>query len=134
MTLPCKFLSSGETGNPVVWKRETENGTMLLKPDIHRDDQEEENKTPQRIFWKTSSKEQDWGIKISQTREEDAGMYHCFITNTSETQSVELEVAGTPFRLLFTIQFSVCLNVILMFYTYKIYKKLIFIIFIKKYL
>lgn len=96
VTLPCKFLSSGETGNPVVWKRETENGTMLLKPDKHRDDQEEENKTPQRIFWKTGPKEQDWGIKISQTREEDAGMYHCFITNTSETQSVELEVAAPP--------------------------------------
>lgn len=127
VTLPCKFAkfpSSGETENPtVVWKRETENGVMLLKPDKHRDDQEE-NKTTQRIFWNTSPKEKDWAIKISQTREEDAGIYHCVITNTSQTLSVELEVAGTPFRHSFKMQFSVCLNVILIFCTYKIYKNL----------
>lgn len=123
MTLPCKvakIFSSGETENPpVVWKRETENGVMLLKLDKDQGDQEEKNKTPQRIFWNTRPEEQDWAIKISQSREEDAGMYHCVITNTSRTLSVELEVAGTPFRHLFKMQFSVCLNVILIFYIKK---------------
>ncbi|KAF4110209.1 plasma protease C1 inhibitor [Onychostoma macrolepis] len=99
--LPCRvteFFSSGNTENPhVVWKRQTENGVMLLKPDKNTDDKEKENKTLQRIFW-NSPGEQDWDIKISQTTEEDAGMYYCVITNTStsNTLSVELEVAAPP--------------------------------------
>ncbi|XP_016311304.1 plasma protease C1 inhibitor [Sinocyclocheilus anshuiensis] len=100
VTLPCKVatvFSPGETENsPVVWKRETENGARLLKLDKDTDDQEKEDKTPHRIFWNISPKEKDWAIKISQTREEDAGMYHCVITNTSQMLSVELEVAAPP--------------------------------------
>uniref|UniRef100_A0A8C1RXI9 Serpin peptidase inhibitor, clade G (C1 inhibitor), member 1 n=1 Tax=Cyprinus carpio TaxID=7962 RepID=A0A8C1RXI9_CYPCA len=100
VTLPCKtarFFSSGETVYPpVVWKRETENGMVDLKLDKDTNDQEEEDKTPQRIFWNSSPKEQDWAIKISQTIEEDAGMYHCVISNTSQMLSVELEVEAPP--------------------------------------
>ncbi|XP_016145963.1 plasma protease C1 inhibitor-like [Sinocyclocheilus grahami] len=100
VTLPCKvatFFSSGETETPpVVWKRGTENGARLLKLDKDTDDQEEEDKTPHRIFWNISPEEKDWAIKISQTREEDAGMYHCVINNTSQMLSVELEVAALP--------------------------------------
>ncbi|XP_043103777.1 plasma protease C1 inhibitor [Puntigrus tetrazona] len=100
VTLPCKaatFSSSGETQNDsVVWKRETKNGVMLLKPDKNTDGQEED-KTPQRIFWSENFPDRkDWAIKISQTKEEDAGMYHCVITNTSQTLSVELELEAPP--------------------------------------
>uniref|UniRef100_A0A671PND1 Serpin peptidase inhibitor, clade G (C1 inhibitor), member 1 n=1 Tax=Sinocyclocheilus anshuiensis TaxID=1608454 RepID=A0A671PND1_9TELE len=71
--LPCKK-------NTVFWKRETEKCDMLLMPDKDTDDQEED-KTPPRVFW---------DIK------EDAGMYHCVITNTTQMLSVELEVEAPP--------------------------------------
>ncbi|XP_059360016.1 plasma protease C1 inhibitor [Carassius carassius] len=99
VTLPCKVsrvFSPGETEKPpVIWKRETENGVMFLKLDKDRNDQERDKKH-QRIFWNTRPEEQDWAIKISQITAEDAGMYHCVITNTSQMLSVELEVTAPP--------------------------------------
>ncbi|XP_077078820.1 plasma protease C1 inhibitor [Siphateles boraxobius] len=99
VTLPCqvdKFLSSRETKSPpVVWKREKE-GVVLLKPDKDTVSQEERALTPQRVFWDARPDQQDWAIKISQTREEDAGMYQCVITDSSKTLLVELEVQAPP--------------------------------------
>lgn len=100
VTLPCqvgKFLSSNDTKSPpVVWKRDK--GEVLLKD---TNEQKEKEKTTQRFFWDTRPEEQDWGIKISQIREEDAGMYHCVIKGSSKTLLVELEVQGTLLRHLF---------------------------------
>ncbi|XP_073675655.1 plasma protease C1 inhibitor [Garra rufa] len=98
--LQCKVpevFSSGETEKPpVVWKRETNNGVVLLETVMNSEDQKEEDKTHQRVFWDISPEEHDWAIKISQTKEDDAGMYHCVITNTSQMLSVELEVEAPP--------------------------------------
>ncbi|KAI2661852.1 Plasma protease C1 inhibitor [Labeo rohita] len=98
--LQCKVdevFSSSETENPpVVWKQKTENGVMLLNIDKNTDNQKEENKTSQRVFWDIRPEEHDWAIKISQTGVDDAGMYHCVITKTSQTLSVELEVEAPP--------------------------------------
>uniref|UniRef100_A0A8C2EY34 Serpin peptidase inhibitor, clade G (C1 inhibitor), member 1 n=1 Tax=Cyprinus carpio TaxID=7962 RepID=A0A8C2EY34_CYPCA len=56
----AKFFSSRETEkHPVFWKRETEKGDMLLMPNKDTDDQEENNKIPQRVFWDISSKGND---------------------------------------------------------------------------
>ncbi|KAK7145705.1 hypothetical protein R3I93_013442 [Phoxinus phoxinus] len=99
VTLPCQvaeFLSSRETKSPpVVWKREKD-GVVLLNPDKDTDSQKERDLTTQRVFWDTRPDEQDWAIKISQAREEDAGMYQCVITNSSKTLLVELEVQAPP--------------------------------------
>lgn len=99
VTLPCQvaeFLSSRETKSPpVVWKREKE-GVVLLKPDKDTESQEKRDMTPQRVFWDARPDEQDWAIKISQAREEDAGMYQCVITDSSKTLLVELEVQAPP--------------------------------------
>lgn len=65
---------------------------MLFRPDKDTDSQGERDLTPQRVFWDTRPEEQDWAIKISQAREEDAGMYQCVIKNSSQTLFVELEV------------------------------------------
>ncbi|XP_056115643.1 plasma protease C1 inhibitor isoform X2 [Rhinichthys klamathensis goyatoka] len=100
VTLPCQvngFLSSRETKSPpVVWKREKEGVVVLLKPVKETDRQEERDLTLQRVFWNNRSDEQDWAIKISQAREEDAGMYQCVITESSHTLLVELEVQAPP--------------------------------------
>ncbi|XDV49375.1 hypothetical protein PO909_018641 [Leuciscus waleckii] len=99
-TLPCqvaKFLSSRETKSPpVVWKREKEEEVVLLKPDKDTDSQGEGDLTPQRVFWDTRPDEQDWAIKISQAREEDAGMYQCVIRDSPKILFVELEVQPPP--------------------------------------
>ncbi|XP_067270303.1 plasma protease C1 inhibitor [Pseudorasbora parva] len=115
VTLPCQvaeFLSSSETKSPpVVWKREKE-GMVPLKPGKDTDDQEEKDTTPQRVFWDARPEEQDWAIKISKVREEDAGMYHCVITDSSKTLLVELEVQAPPLPFCFghTDPWEACLD------------------------
>nr|QBY91832.1 serpin G1 [Ctenopharyngodon idella] len=94
VTLPCQvaqsFSSRDTKSPPVVWKRDK--GEVLPKDT----DDQEKNKTAQRVFWDTRPDEQDWAIKITEVKEEDAGMYQCVITNSSQMLLVELEVQGPP--------------------------------------
>ncbi|TRY99884.1 hypothetical protein DNTS_033992 [Danionella cerebrum] len=94
--LPCRstedLSSTHSDSSPVVWKRETEDDAVPLNVVKKTKHEKETVKVPQRIFWDAIPEEQDWAIKITQTRKEDAGMYQCLIKNATQTLKVELQV------------------------------------------
>ncbi|KAI7798120.1 plasma protease C1 inhibitor precursor, partial [Triplophysa rosa] len=93
--LPCKTKSSSSGPSetpPVVWKR----GMVPLDPKDMDEEHQQKDNMEHRVFWDTSPKEQDWGIKILQVTNEDAGMYHCTVKNSTEMLVVELVVKDAP--------------------------------------
>ncbi|KAA0714192.1 Plasma protease C1 inhibitor [Triplophysa tibetana] len=97
--LPCKTKSSSSVPNetpPVVWKREITGGMMPLYPSDMDEEHQQKDDMKHRVFWDTSPKEQDWGIKILKVSKEDAGMYYCTVKKSTETLMVELVVKDPP--------------------------------------